>query len=217
MKQTLLLLFFLPCLLFAQAPIMSVRSQFDLSKIEKELASLLKGTSEKADEFPLSVIDGEIYVSLIGKLREGASISETPEGVIIGKGSSNIRSVRVKLTELHQIQSLSQIKYLELAQKIQPHLDKTLYDTRADSVHLGLNLPRSFTGKNVIIGSNDWGFDYTHPMFYDTLLQNTRILAAWDQWKSAGPHPTDYGYGAEYNGAAELLAAESDTSKQLSY
>lgn len=217
MKQTLLLLFFLPCLLFAQAPIMSVQSQFDLSKIEKEVASLLKGTSEKADEFPLSVIDGEIYVSLIGKLREGASISETPEGVIIGKGSSNIRSVRVKLTELHQIQSLSQIKYLELAQKIQPHLDKTLYDTRADSVHLGLDLPRAYTGKNVIIGSNDWGFDYTHPMFYDTLLQNTRILAAWDQWKSSGPHPSDYSYGAEYNGEAELLAAQSDTSNQLSY
>lgn len=217
MKTIFLFLFFLPFVLFGQAPILSVQSQFDLANLEKEAIFILRGTSTKADEFPISTLQGELYVSFIGKLREGAAESEVPDGIIIGKGSGKIRSIRVKLTELHRIQELSQIEHLELAQKIRPHLDRALYDTRADSVHLGLNLPRSFTGKNVIIGSNDWGFDYTHPMFYDTLLQNTRILAAWDQWKSAGPHPTDYGYGAEYNGAAELLAAESDTSNQLSY
>ena len=35
-------------------------------------------------------------------------------------------------------------------------------------------------------------------MFYDTLLQNTRILAAWDQFKTSGPNPSGLDAGA-YN------------------
>ena len=85
-------------------------------------------------------------------------------------------------------------------------------DLRADSVHHGFNLPNSYTGKNVIIGVTDWGFDYSHPMFYDTALTSTRILAAWDQFKTSGPAPNGMSYGTEYQGETELLAAQSDTA-----
>ncbi|MBM3453039.1 MAG: T9SS type A sorting domain-containing protein [Bacteroidetes bacterium] len=107
--------------------------------------------------------------------------------------------------------------YVELSQKNQPTLEKALKDTRADSVHLGIGLPEGYTGKDVYIGITDWGFDYTSPMFYDTALQESRIVAAWDQFKTSGPAPLGYGYGTEYNTQTALQEAGSDTSNIYSF
>ena len=107
--------------------------------------------------------------------------------------------------------------YAELSQKNQPTLEKALKDTRADSVQLGIGLPEGYTGKDVYIGVTDWGFDYTSPMFYDTALQQTRIVAAWDQYKLSGPAPVGFGYGTEYTTPASLIAASCDTSNIYSY
>jgi subtilisin family serine protease len=73
-----------------------------------------------------------------------------------------------------------------MAEKLEPELDGAVKDIRADLVHKGEGLPQPYTGKNVIIGIVDWGFDYTHPTFYDTTLSHSRIIAAWDQEKVIG-------------------------------
>ena len=217
MKTVITLLFILPLTLFSQQPQMSQKSQSDLMFIKRNIRSIEKGDKTLIRELPVMEINGHQYVSFIGKLRDGVTSISSPEGIIIGKGTGKVRSVRVRLDLLHKISELTQVKYLELAGKIQPTLDKIPFDTRVDSVHAGINLPRPYTGKNVIIGVNDWGFDYTSPMFYDTLLQNTRILAAWDQFKRSGTKPQNFNYGTEYSSPSELLTAQSDTSNQLSY
>ena len=101
------------------------------------------------------------------------------------------------ILNLNKLSQLPGIKSIQLAGKIKPFLDKAVKDIGADSVQRGIGLPQGYTGKNVLIGITDWGFDYSSPMFYDTLLQNTRILAAWDQYKTAGPPPTGFSYGTE--------------------
>ncbi|MCO5260042.1 MAG: S8 family peptidase [Crocinitomicaceae bacterium] len=216
MKTILLILFTLPFLLFAQQPRMSVKSQVDVAFVKKNTPLILKENSTMWRELPLIKINGQIYVSFVGKLKS-ESYANNLDGVIVGDGIGAIRSVRIRIDKLDQIEQLNQLSHLEIAGKIKPDLAKVNYDTRADSVHAGLGLPQAFTGKNVIIGIQDWGFDYTQPMFYDTLLQNTRILAAWDQFKRSGPHPALYNYGAEYSTISELLTAETDTSNQLNH
>lgn len=72
-------------------------------------------------------------------------------------------------------------------------------------------LPQPFTGKDVLIGITDWGFDYTNPMFYDTTLSHTRILKAWDQFRNSGPPPAGFTYGTEISGETNLLLAQCDT------
>lgn len=217
MKTVITLLFLLPFALFSQQPEMSQKSQLDLAFIKRNVQSIKKGDKDLIRELPVMEINGHQYVSFIGKLRDGITTVSIPQGVIIGRGAGKVRSVRVRLDMLHRISELTQVHYLELAGKIQPTLDKIPFDTRVDSVHAGINLPHPYTGKNVIIGVNDWGFDYTSPMFYDTLLQNTRILAAWDQFKRSGIKPQGFNYGAEYSSPSDLLTAQSDTSNQLSY
>ena len=96
-------------------------------------------------------------------------------------------------------------------------LNKAVPDGRVDSVYLGIDLPQAFTGEDVIIGVTDWGFDYTHPVFYDIQKENYRILRAWDQFRNEGPAPEGFDYGTEFVGQEQLLAAQCDTFNVYEY
>lgn len=85
-------------------------------------------------------------------------------------------------------------------------------DGNVDSVFLGIDLPDAYKGDSVIIGVTDWGFDYTHPTFYDTSMTRYRVLRAWDQFRTAGPAPEGFDYGTELIGQDQLLAVQCDTS-----
>lgn len=104
-----------------------------------------------------------------------------------------------------------------MAAHSQALLNRAVVDGRVDSVRMGINLPHEFTGQGVIIGVTDWGFDYTHPVFYDTNMIHYRVLRAWDQFKTSGPAPDGYDYGTEYVGAEALLSARCDTSNVYDY
>jgi len=200
-------------------PIMSEKTKADITIIQRNMLDILRGDEQLINQFPIIKIGETYYVSFIGKLHENyqqANELEKPN-VLIGAGVGKIRSIRIPIDKLNDIHLLYDVQYLELSTKIVPNLSRVRFDTRTDSVSLSLDFPQSYTGKNVLIGMQDWGYDYTHPMFYDTLLQHTRILAAWDQFKQSGPNPTDFLYGTEYNNETELLAAKGDTSNQLRY
>ena len=132
-------------------------------------------------------------------------------GIITGSRTGNIVSLHCPVQELPFLLNYSGTDYLSLAIKVSADLDKAVKDTRVDSVHKGLDLVQPYTGKDVIIGITDWGFDYTHPGFYDTLYTETRILKAWDQFRNQGPAPAGFSYGTEISGHSELQAAQCDT------
>ena len=106
---------------------------------------------------------------------------------------------------------------VELASRAVPDVNKARYGTRVDSVHAGFNLPQPYHGEGVPIGVLDWGFDYTHPMFYDTTLTETRIRAVWDQYRQAGPAPEPFGYGTAVETDPEFTQLGSDTSNVYGY
>lgn len=137
-----------------------------------------------------------------------------------GKVGSQIADIVTLWIDKHSYDELCQmpgIEYIQLAHKLAPSLKRVIPDIKADSVYHSKMLEMGYTGKGVIIGVTDWGFDYTHPMFYDTAIHHTRILAAWDQFKKSGPAPDGFNYGTEYEGEEELLAAEKDTVNIYGY
>lgn len=201
---------------FAQGPAMSVKTQLDVQKIQDYAHLIQKDNPQMLDAYPLVKINGEYYVSFLGRTSGAAPLIPT-DGIVYGGHTGDIRSVRVRLDKLAELGSTVGLQNLELAGKIKPSLDKVVFDTRVDSVHAGLNLPQGYSGKNVMIGITDWGFDYSSPMFYDTALQNTRIYAAWDQFKTSGPAPSGYNYGTEYTTSAQFIAAGADTANIYSY
>lgn len=170
------------------------------------------------NRFAVYTIQGQHYVSFLAETNHSFSRNTLSQlGILVGAKIENIVSLKVPTNQLSTISTIPGLKFIQLAGKIKPDLDKAVKDIGADSVHLGVNLPQGYTGKNVLIGITDWGFDYSSPMFYDTLLQNTRILAAWDQYKTSGPAPSGFSYGTEYSSQPEFIAAGADTANIYSY
>ena len=118
---------------------------------------------------------------------------------------------------MKKVLSIFVLTAFAIAVQGQALLHRAAVDGRVDSVRMAINLPQQYTGEGVIIGVTDWGFDYTHPVFYDTNMVHYRVLRAWDQFKTSGPAPAGYNYGTEYIGAEALLTALCDTSNVYDY
>ncbi len=214
--KLLILLVFLGTFLISFSQLQSASNQADwntLKSISTEFKKTGKVDASRLERFPVYKINSEYYVSVFGKTITDPSWSQFEASRIIkGTSVAGVSTMKIPLSEFADFNFGSIYSYVELPAKIEPLLDKAVKDTHADSVQHGINLPSAFTGKDVFIGVTDWGFDYTQPMFYDTLLQTSRVFAAWDQYKSVGSTPTNFNYGVEYNTSSELLAAGSDTS-----
>lgn len=198
---------------------MPAATRHDLTRIESTWKDQgEKSFDELASAFPVYKMNGKYIVSLIAKVNAGFDPSVLiSDQITMGARIGNIVTLKLPLEKIHALNSIPGIEMVEIAPKVQPHLNRAIGDVRADSVHEGINLPQAYTGKNVYIGIADWGYDYTHPMYYDTAQTQTRIVAAWDQFKQSGPNPTGFSYGTEYNTVSELLAAKSDTANIYSY
>ncbi len=133
------------------------------------------------------------------------------KGYLVNSIIGNVVTIKIPDNLLSTSIDIEGIDYIEPSRMIFPALNKAVKDSRIDSVHLGIDLPSGFSGKDVIIGITDWGFDYTNPMFYDTLLMQTRIIKAWDQYRKSGPAPVGFNYGTEISGQTALLQAQCDT------
>jgi subtilisin family serine protease len=217
-------LFLLPVLLAgalrAQTP-MPAETRVALAEL-KALAAhqpdARKLTAAAQGKYPVALMHGHCMVGFLGKV--GAAFdagSIDPHVVHVGTRIGDVLSFRVDAYHLDAAGTIPGLAYAELAGVVAPTLDKLVKDIRADSVQQGINLPQAYTGTGVLIGDLDWGFDYTHPMFYDTSMTTYRVRAAWDQFRQAGPAPGAFGYGAEFTTPADLLAAGSDTANIYSY
>lgn len=122
-----------------------------------------------------------------------------------------IITAELSSSELAELIKVDGILKAHKAQSISPLIKRTHVDVNTDSIFKAIKLDNAYSGKGVIIGVTDWGFNYSHPNFYDTGLTKNRVLAAWDQFKTSGPAPNGYNYGTVHSGESEVLAAEKDT------
>jgi minor extracellular serine protease Vpr len=216
MRAIFCLLLSLPALVNAQLS-MPASTKADWNRLI-QLAKQDNPAEKELSGLPVYEIKGNLYVSLFGKTVENPQWGAFENfDVIRGSQILDISTIKVPLEYFDEIDFNQVFSYIELPARVFPDLHRVIIDVHADSVQHGINLPEAYTGKDVLIGVTDWGFDYTHPMFYDTLLQETRIVAAWDQYKQLGDQPQNYPYGAQYNTVQELLEAQSDTANIYSY
>lgn len=215
-----LLLFVLISACGVRAQHLPAQQQLDWQKLVKHAKFINPETKELPNEllaFPIYRLQNNWMISLYGKIQNNAPLSELQAlNCIVGKPTGQVLTCKVPLDRLSEIAWNRYFSYLEIPSKVAPYLDRAIKDTRADSVQKGLGLPAAFTGKDVFIGITDWGFDYTHPMFYDTLLQTSRVHAAWDQYRT-GNAPANFAYGTEFNTPTALINAGSDTANIYSY
>lgn len=199
--------------LSGQAAQMSSQTRAAIHVIQKNLLHNRSVPTQRIlDYYPIYRSGDNYFLAALGKINASFDKSQAiRDGFDVGAIIGSIISLRIPLYRLSENFSYPGIEYIEVAEKIEPELDKALIDTRTDWVHKGIDLPQPFTGKNVLIGIVDWGFDYTNPMFFDTTLSYNRIVAAWDQVKVNGTPPPGFSHGAFYEGPDQLAMAQSDT------
>lgn len=77
---------------------------------------------------------------------------------------------------------------------------------KINNIHEGLQpLTQAFTGRGVVVGVMDVGFDLTHPTFYSRDLSDYRIRSFWDML-SADTIGSPLPVGRSYEGREVLLA-----------
>ncbi len=204
-------------LVSGQVMVMPAHTHAAIEVIQKELKNNRNTLSQKTVNFyPIYSLNGVQYIAVLCKVNNTFNRSDAiRDGLEVGTIIGSVATMRIPLFRFRKDFAYPGIEYLEVAQKVGPELYEALKDTRADLVHQGFNLPQAFTGKGVMIGIVDWGFDYTHPMFFDTTLDHTRIAAAWDQVKIIGTPPDGFMHGAVHIGAEELAVAQHDTLSPL--
>lgn len=217
MKYLLILLLFLGTYTARAQNLLSPQGrlfQQELTRIKVAEAGLSKGiSSDFSEKYSLTRIGDHYYIGVLLLIDDNFDHQAVEAlGIITGSQIGQVLSARVRLQQFDLLLSLPGIVYIECGTSTEPELERARYSLRSDSVYMGLgDLAMPYTGKGVVIAIIDWGFDYTHPMFYDTLMQNYRISRAWDQNKNSGPAPEAYAFGTEYIGQSALLAAQEDT------
>lgn len=113
-------------------------------------------------------------------------------------------TARIPLKNLEKLFKVEGIINVEIAEKVKMTLDNARASTNVNQVQNGTGLSKSYTGKGVIVGVIDNGFDYTHPTFYSQDNTQYRINRVWEQMETGTP-PSGLTYGNEIIGQTNIL------------
>ena len=75
--------------------------------------------------------------------------------------------VKIPYSSLADMAADARIERIEAERMPRPAMDVTPQQINATKIFTGENLPQAFTGRGVIAGVFDNGFDFTHPAFLD--------------------------------------------------
>ena len=154
-------------------------------------------------------IDNAIYVSALIKAGTIQQSSLTSLGIHVGTKAGDIWTVQIPQDKVNAFTQLEGIEYIQIDEPVFADMDTTRVVTRVDSVHAGINLPMPYTGKDVVVGIIDAGFDYTNVTLFDTNGVNFRLKKVWEQ-RSGGTPPSQFFYGNEMATTNTLWTKKTD-------
>lgn len=119
----------------------------------------------------------------------------------------NLYIAQIPLNRLATLSIDEHVMRIEASKPCQVTMDTTRQVLDALPVYAGTNLPQAYTGKGVVVGVMDIGFDLTHPTFYSRDLTQYRIKRMWDQLSPDTLNST-LPVGRDYTTQEELLAIQ---------
>ena len=160
--------------------------------------------------------DGGVYTSALIKVSDAALAQTNLKsiGAFVGTKAGNIWTVQVPVAKTVLFTTLTGISYIQLDEPAMPCLNIARKTTRTDSAQAGYGLPMGYSGNGVVMGVIDFGFDYNHPTFYDTLNSTYRIKKVWEM-EATGTPPAGYMYGKEITDPAAIRAEGTDNAAEF--
>lgn len=133
-------------------------------------------------------------------------------GVKVTMRLDGIATARIPASRLADVAAVRGVTYVQTGSPVRQMLDVARPETGADMVAAGTGLEQPYTGRGVVVGIVDAGFDYTHAAFRDS-DGRLRISRVWEQ--ASEPYgeytsPERFGYGIELATAGMIEAAGGD-------
>ena len=120
------------------------------------------------------VVNENARMKLFVTCQNDANTSEVAEGLkaagaLVRVKKGQFMAIEVPYSKLESLANVEGVAIVSMPPKISKKTDTTRKVTQADEVidGSGAKLPQAYTGKGVMVGVIDAGFDVTHPMFKD--------------------------------------------------
>ena len=133
-------------------------------------------------------IDCEDAQALVEKLQA--------DGFTARVATENVLTARISMDAVERIAAMPEVKHIALARRFQKKMDKARAATNVTKIHAGEGLETPFTGKGVVIGVIDQGFQFDHAAF-KTSDNKQRVRAVWDFTKQDSQPTTTIPTGGE--------------------
>jgi hypothetical protein len=173
-------------------------------------SSKIAGDSELND---LTLIDEQGYIHALAYCSSNACDSELlGKGIKINGHFGPVISIQLTLKQLELIQNIACISYVEVSLKSNSTRFKNDIErqtTSVDKVQNGLSngLPLNYSGKGVVVGIVDVGFQCNNPTFFTSDGKKNRIVRYWQQSNKKGPAPNGFNYGTELIDSNAIIPA----------
>lgn len=134
------------------------------------------------------------------------------QGIQVFSRIGNIWSIAASYEQVVWMQEAPEVLAIELSAVQKPQGMMDSLSRQASFVHLvqdkpfGAGIITPFTGKDVIVGIIDVGFQLDHPNFYDTSGTKHRVVRYWDQLDDTGNPPTGFNYGSLHTTLSDMTA-----------
>lgn len=133
-------------------------------------------------------------------------------GVAFNVVTGNLATAVIPMRSLVAFAEDADVENVDAGNTVRAMTDLAREYSQVDALHGGLpDFPRSFTGKGVLIGVIDTGFDFMHPAFRDA-EGNSRIIHVWDQSGRNGNTPS-MGYGVVFDTPELIRSPAHDVSR----
>ena len=138
-----------------------------------------------------------------------ASSSQVLEqyGCKIHANWGNLYIVSLRTDRLAPLSLDPHVMRIEAGESCTVNMDTSRVVTHIDALHGGSLGNTRWTGKGVVVGIMDIGFDLTHPTFYSTDGSQYRIRSFWDQldFSGKGDNKDSMYIGCEYTTEQTIL------------
>ena len=206
-RSSAAVLLLIPALLFASgqgATAQAQRPRYDkMSPMVRQavVSEKLKIKSEK-----LKVQDGKLMAPSQSSPRMLVLVQSDSEEVLRQHGCrtyshwGNIYAAAVPKAELGVLSLRPEVSRIEGGRPCEALTDTSAIITRSDVLRIPTNSRPSYTGRGVVVGVMDIGFDLTNPTFYSRDLGTYRIRSFWDMLDFGGQETEDKGQGTRDEG-----------------
>lgn len=190
--------------------VLSPRTAISMSQLQRQNATSRVARAEKPVDKSGATTAVTAYVTINPDVTAWSDLGIKPMATV-----GNTATVRLTAEQIERLSQQPGVSYIQLTAAPAQMLDKARQETGVDAIHDGTTLSKPFTGKGVVVGIVDAGFDYTHSAFRNPSDGTLRIRRVWEQKGSqqleGAKAPDKYGYGIELNTPELIAASQGDT------